>query len=249
MISLVRLYAAKFRENLSYHPVWQPGTALAPGDVGRMHDGVFVREGNVLQLRPDIVPELVEQKLAAPMKFSVGVTAKAAAKAGARVDPSLKLEASLKFGSEGGVVFDARDRTQRSLANLGLVLAALPWASPDFDEVVVVSEVHAAGVAALAIAEGTEGEVEVSGTAQALKLLDIGDASVSFGATAGAAYALQLRASEQPHPVALRLYAASRGIFGRYSRPSLLGAEGAPQVAPPAEAFFELSPFDLPESP
>ncbi|BDG73927.1 hypothetical protein [Roseomonas fluvialis] len=245
MASIIGLYAAKFRENLSYHPVWQPGTGLVPGDVGVMKDGVFVREGHVSQLQGSVVPEPTQQTLAAPMKFSVGVTAKAAAQGGAQVDPALKVEASLKFGSNGGVVFDARDRVQHALANLGLVLAALDWGSPEFDDVVVVSEVHSARVAALAVAVGSEGEVELSGSLKALKALDVGDASVSFGATTGAAYALQLRASDQPHPVALRLYGASRSIWGRRSRPELLGA-GDPAAAPlPAQPFVELSPFAI----
>jgi hypothetical protein len=243
MTSLVRLYAAKFRENLSYHPVWQPGTALVPGDVGVLKDGVFVREGHVSQLQRKVVPEPVEQRLAAPLKFSVGVTAKAEAAGSAQVDPSAKVAASLRFGSDGGVVLDTRDRTQHALANLGLVLAALDWGSPDFDAVAVVSEVHSARVAALALAQNGEGEVKVSGSLKALEALDLGDASVSFGATAGAAYALQLRASAQPHPIALRLYVASRGVFWRYSRPTLLGADGPDAAPPPAHPFMELSPF------
>lgn len=249
MTSLVRLYAEKFRENLSHHPVWEPGARLVPGDVGRMHDGVFVREGHVSQLQRNVTPEPMEQPLKGPMRFSVGVTARSALAAGAQLDPSLKVKGSLKFASEGGVVFDARDRVQRGFVNLGLVLAALPWATPEYDDVVVVAEVIAARVAGVAIAEGSEGEVEVSGTVQALKALDIGDASVSFGATEGAAYALQLRAGDQPYPVALRLYASSRGIFRRHATPSLLGVERAPAAPGPADPFFELSPFAIDDQP
>ncbi|WP_376095364.1 hypothetical protein ACE7GA_02925 [Roseomonas sp. CCTCC AB2023176] len=252
MASLVKLYGRQFRQHLSYHPVWQPGTAVVPGDWGVLHDGVFTRQGHVTDLPRVPRPALRHNRIEAPQRFSVGVSFRASAGVAAKPDPSLAVEGSLRFERSGAVVYSARDLTATRMDNLATVLSALPWLSkPWTEDTVLVTEVIAAERAGFALAESDGGEVKVSGKASALSALDVADASVAFGASSAATFAMRLQHGKKPHPVALVLYKAETGIFGRpkppapVGGPGMFGADAGDEPAEPELPYRELSPFEV----
>jgi hypothetical protein len=113
--------------------------------------------------------------------------------------------------------------------------------------------------AAVIVAETGGTTLALNGKASALSALDLGDASVSFGASQAAYYAMPLRSGAPTNAVALRLYKWKRGMFG--SGLKLLGVrspvnplDGATSQDPPRspdrreinnEDFDELSPDAL----
>jgi hypothetical protein len=107
MSSIVRLYGSKFRQELSYHPVWQPGVAIVAGDYGVLNDNVFIREGNIREYSyvPHLIPQ--QKRIDGVLKFNVGAKVTLSGGANAQVDPSVSVGGALSFGAEGGVVFHA----------------------------------------------------------------------------------------------------------------------------------------------
>lgn len=239
MGSLVKLYGKHFRQQLSYHPVWQPGAEVSVGDFGRLHDGVFVREGRTDRPFKISSQALLETQGGMPMKFSTGVKLSIDAEVKAKATPEAKIEASLAFAREGGVVFHARDLTQNGIENVRAVVDTLPWREWG-EGAVFVSELYTARSLGLVLAEGGDASMNLSGRANALGRLDLADASVAFGLSSSATYSMRLQESERAYPVAMRLYHAKRGILDRTPRPTYLEVADKP---PPEAALAEpLSP-------
>ena len=242
-MSLVELYRSRFAGELDYQPVWSPGSAVAPGDVGEFRNGVFSRGGAIGDMLR--VPlQLVRTPMPAPMKFSDGASFSAHASAGGNLDPGIKVAGSIKFDAAGGVAFHARDIVHLTIGNLDEVLAAIPWGDDSWEDRLFVSEVLAARAVAVALADSAGAAVELSGKAGALASFELADASVGFGAASAASYSLSLADDGTSYyPFALVLRRRKRNWpFGRY-KPGFAGADS--ETAPVADrADEEVSPFD-----
>ena len=241
-MSLVEVYAKRFGQHLSYHPVWYPGTAVAVGDVGVFEDGVFCRQGTLRQ-NVDVAFDVATNAMPTPMKFSVGVSLALDVGAGAQVSPAVRVAAKLSFENDGGVAFHATHVTQHYIDNVRAVLAAIPWNDNAWRDLVLVSEVFTAKSAAVVVSENGNAAIEVTGKAGPLRVLDLADAALAVGASSAATYSTNLTSDKGgEHPVALRIYRGKRGWFSSERKPEFAGF--APRPAAEAdEPFEEVSPF------
>lgn len=216
-MSLAQIYATQFRKHRKLQPVWQPGSAIEPGAIGVMADGMFVRQGHIAQFA-DVPLTLVETLIPADDKFAVGVTLSLDLGGNATVDPSVVVGATLKIDRAGGVAYHAKDLVKRSIDNLRQVLAAVPWESDLWpDGTVFVAEVTDAARLALVITEATGTEIKVTGKAGPLQMLDLADASVGIGLASNASFTLALPnrgAAPGRYPVSLGLYGRRRNWIG-----------------------------------
>lgn len=216
-MSLTKIYAAQFREHLRLQPVWQPGSAIEPGDIGVMDRGVFVRQGHIAQFA-DVPLRLVETPIPGDQKFAVGVSLSLDLGGNATIDPSLVVGATLKIDRAGGVAYHAHDLFKRTIDNLRQVLAAVPWESDLWpDGTVFVAEVTDAARVTLVLTEATGSEIKVTGKAGPLQMLELADASIGIGLASNASFTLALPnrgAAPGRYPVALGLYGRRRNWIG-----------------------------------
>ncbi len=242
-MSLAQIYATQFRNHLNLQPVWQPGSAIEPGAIGVMADGVFVRQGHVSQYS-SVPLTLVETIIPRDDKFAVGVTLSIDGAANATVDPSVVVGATLKIDGKGGMAYHAHGLVKRTIDNLRQVLDAVPWDSTGWaDTMVFVAEVTAASNLALVLTEADGVEIKLTGKAGPLQLLQLADASVGIGLASNASLTVALPdpaagAAPGHYPVAMTLYGRRRNWFG------VRRVEQLESVDAPEEAFVELAPAE-----
>jgi hypothetical protein len=244
-MSLPKFFSKQFREQMLCHPVWPPGDRIVPGDIGVIRDGIFTREGYFYDYTK-VTAKIVEEDIpvSSKSKFSIGVTMSLGLDGKAMTDPNAKVAGKLSIKRGGGLVMHIPNQRRCYIRNLREVLAALPWSSESFGrDTVLVSEVRLASAIALMLSESGDTSVDLTGKAMALQVLDIADASISFGATSAAAYHTSVGnpQGQDFYPYALLLYKARNGWW-QDGKVTML--EAAPGTNDDMAPFEEVSPYD-----
>ncbi len=177
-------YAAEVRDRLGFFPVWPPGDAIAPGDVGTVRNGIFRREGTLSDLIAGIDLQVTSQAISAPTRFrSAGVTAsQVKAAGGAPVEPGIdaKGEVTITFGQSGGVAFDAERCEEAVISNMLLVRSAIEARSEAWKPgYVMVSRVTTAQAYTVIVAAQSGASLVLKGSADALKSWNLAKAGIS----------------------------------------------------------------------
>jgi hypothetical protein len=122
VMNLVKEYAAHARKHLGYFPVWQPGDAVAAGDVGELEHGVFRRQASLSEVFPKLKLSFAEVTVKGITCFrsedcsATGIQGEGTVPVEGAVDAEATVR--IAFGRAGGAVFDAEDCMERYIANL-----------------------------------------------------------------------------------------------------------------------------------
>src|SRR5581483_2813401 len=100
-MGIAELYSKEIRANLKNFPVWEPGAATAPGDVGELVKGVFVRQTSLKEMGVSVSTKRLPVENSRRLYQSRGSFTSALSGSGG--DAKLRLE----FSKNGAVVFHA----------------------------------------------------------------------------------------------------------------------------------------------
>jgi hypothetical protein len=121
-MNLEKDFAAHVRKHLGYFPVWQPGDAVAPGDIGKLEHGIFRRQASLSDIFPQLKLDIDQVVSENVTQFRSEDCSTTSIQASGTVppQPGINANASVKltFGTAGGAVFDALDCTEIYVKNL-----------------------------------------------------------------------------------------------------------------------------------
>jgi hypothetical protein len=233
MASLATQYSKKFRNKLSYFPVWEPGWPISPGSIGRLRHGVFSQEGQVTDVFKDLSYEIKDSTVAKSMSFysDSGISISGGVSGSHLVQVNGTIRVS--FSRANAVVFHATTLTLRYIDGLYRIISLIAKRRNEWPKgLVLVSHMEVAERYAVLISESGGWDLELRGEASALASLHIADASVSVTTVNGAGYH-----RSGTGPVTSRIYGFK--TFDRQLR--LLSAHEPINDGSP---FDEISPFD-----
>ena len=203
-------YSKEVRANLQMFPVWQPGFATAPGEVGELKHGVFIRQGELKDLGVDVsvkkIPVPGEMKFQSANAFILNVN-------GSGTEAKIRIE----FSRKGAVIFYAKEVTEARIQNLQEVRVAvenLKKSGKWVDNNVFVSSVIEAECLGVLISSGNKEWVELQGDATILQQFKIGEAGIKFGHSNSLGYM-----KSGCGPALLRLYGFGwwkKGVLKKY---------------------------------
>ncbi|MBI5577459.1 MAG: hypothetical protein HY896_13995 [Deltaproteobacteria bacterium] len=207
-MNLVKRYSREVRNELSYIPVWQPGDLVGPGDIGKIENNAFVRQGNISDVFPQL--QILKRQNQQPnvMKFHsnqctvVQLGAAAPVASGPSPGPAVDLDFQLSFGSEGAVVFHAVDVRTNEIENLLAVRKHIVDRSPEWPAGhLLVSHVEVAGRFVVLVSGASDASVRLKGDVSAIRNFDIANVGISILDSRNLGYQL-----EGAGPILLRLY-------------------------------------------
>jgi hypothetical protein len=183
-MNLDRSYAKHVRQRLGFFPVWPPGDAMAPGDLGRLEDGIFYREGTLAGTMGVAGIQVAERPVTGLTRFRSADCSSTAVKAsgGAPVAAGITANArmTLKFANEGGVAFDATDCTEQTIANVLEVRERIESDRARWpDDFVLVTRVTLARNFLVVVAGKAGASVDLIGDASALGSWNLANAELS----------------------------------------------------------------------
>jgi hypothetical protein len=238
-MAITRHYSREVRHNLSFSPIWQPGSGIAPGDIGRIESGVFVRHGS-LRNKPFSIPfKTRQERHANPWQFQSShvIKGKASAEVAVpKVRGGPKASIDVTFNQEGGVIFHAVDGSRSSIENLSDVSAHVQRIRAEFGDYVFVAHVETAKRFKVLVSEEAGASLKLKGDLSAIEALNVADAAVSVAETRG-----QIYEQHGNGPILLRLYGFK--WWSRRVKPQGMGGESDDGAAE-RESLQELSPHD-----
>jgi hypothetical protein len=184
-MNLEKEYAGHIRKHLGYFPVWQPGDAVAPGDVGLIEHGSFRRQGSFSEVFPSLKASVDSITVKGLTSFrsedcsaaSLGASGSVPTHGTVTVSPSLRLT----FGSAGGAVFDALDCTERYISNLLEICTYVDRHRQDWPpHLKLATRITDAKRFVVLISAANGASVDLSGDAKALGSWNLADASIKI---------------------------------------------------------------------
>lgn len=213
-------YSREVRTNLQNFPVWEPGTATAPGEVGELVKGVFIRQATLDNLE---IPVSVKRLLIPGDRVFQSANSFSSKVTGTGGKAKMKIE----FSREGAVIFYAHEIWEARIDNLQKVRMQVEnmkrngkWK----DNHVFVSSVFEAKHLGVLVSSGTKAWVELQGDASMLQQFQIGEIGVTIGESSSLGYKTQTSG-----PALLRMYGF--GWLTNNSKVFQFGPKG--QNAPP----------------
>lgn len=204
-MSITKHYSSEVRGNLNMAPIWQPGAAIAPGDVGKIEGGVFVRYTSLWEAPFSIRFGTRRNKHSNQWRFHSTDVVKVEAGAKLAVPPAgaapISASIDVSFNREGGVVFHAIDSVEESIDDLLQVTQRLQKMRSKFEDYVFVSHVEVAKRFTVLISQGAGASLKLKGETSAIEALNVADARVSIAESRG-----QIYQQRGDGPVLLRLY-------------------------------------------
>jgi hypothetical protein len=185
-----RKYSHELRHQYGFFPVWPPGDAIEPGEVGTLRDGVFRKETTLKRLLPACPYSPSSPiKMDRPFQYSSKDIKKLGIQATGDVQGTATVKLSAQFGYSGGVIFEARDIRRFGIEDLAEIRRFIQsnrsiWPR----EYVLVGAVDRADSFRVLISEAAKGTFSLSGNMDAIENLHIADASLSVGAESQIGY-------------------------------------------------------------
>ncbi len=240
-MAIAENYSKEVLSHLSAIPVWEPGTRVIPGAMGRVRSGVFYEEGSLVDLWPDAPMETQDKAGRDERYFASSEVrlAKAAAEAKAGGVPA-KAQASIKFERKGASVLHATSLKVSALSRLRDVLLYMDENKAAFEELAVVSHVEVADRFRVFCAESDDWSLDIAGNVSAVESLRIADASVSIASSSGAGYQ-----ASGSGAILLRLYVVRRRWLGKDTIQPLGLERGLPSADAGAPIVREMDPREL----
>lgn len=227
-MKLVKQYSREVRNELSYIPVWQPGDLVEPGDVGKIENDAFVRQGNVKDIFPDLSCAKRQNPQPNSMKFHSSQCTVVQLGASGPVTPSpsqalgVNLDFQLNFGFEGAVVFHAMDVRTSEIENLLAVRKYIAERSSEWPEDhLLVSHVEAASRFVVLVSSAANASVRLKGDVSAIQNFDVAHVGISILESQNLGYQ-RIGAG----PIMLRLYGLN--WWGSATTPQ--GMQDAPEA-------------------
>lgn len=230
-MALESYYGAEIRRNLSYFPVWMPGEAVAPGDVGILRGDLFHKETTLRAIFPQFAFETEPNGSPRQTHFFSKNCMVGKLNAKGRALGHGKASLSIDFSAKGGVVFDAADCVGKAIKDIRAVTRHISAHRSEWpDGMALVTHVETSARFAVLISESEGARVELTGDVGPLAQVRIADASVAVSGAEGLGFQRTGKG-----PVALRLY----GFKWWSSEPRLLEATEAEE-----KDFVEFSARD-----
>jgi hypothetical protein len=184
VLDLEKEFSKSVRQHLGYFPVWQPGDAIVPGDIGDLDNGVFRRQASISEIFPKLELDIESLKVDGLTRFRsedcTATTIQASGNVPAQGAVNANAAVELKFGKAGGSVFDALNCTEVYIKNLLEVRTHVEqhrdkW-PPKFKLATRITKTDRFMV----LISGASGaSVDISGDAKALGSWNLAHASVS----------------------------------------------------------------------
>lgn len=214
-------FSKAMHSQIKAHAAWVPiANSYALGDYGLISDGVFTKLGNIAEFG---VTFEVEQSPGASMSFASDATRLVKLVGGAEVDalPQAPIEAKLRieFGGKNAFVAKADAITVAGIANVAQVATRLAKTQGWKRRHRVVRELWTARGGVIALSGDDHAALELSGRADALKLVELG--KVEAGVTVSSEHHVGYSSVGQTGVVGLSLFRLR--TFGDGAR--LLGPE------------------------
>ena len=242
-MAIAENYSREVLTHLSAIPVWEPGTVVTPGRIGRLRDGVFYDEGGLGELWPEAPLEVDARSGSDERYFASGDVRQLEGEAEAGVPGTpVGVRAQLSFQRGGACVLHASECRVSALSRLREVLQHMDGNRDTFREVVVVSHVETAARFRVLCSETNDWTVEIGGDAAAVRGLRIADSSVSVASRSGAGYQ-----ASGSGPLLLRLYGIRRRwMRGERVEPlEALRRTRGPSPSPEEPVVREIRPEEL----
>jgi hypothetical protein len=188
-------FSAVLHNEIRVHAAWLPITnTFRIGDYGLISDGVFVGMGNIAEYR--VTPDVADGPPAAIDFKSEGTRyARLAGDAGIEVPslPDADVAAKLVIEFQRADSFLIRARIScKLISNVAVVAEKLNATGRWQKRWAVVSGIYTGENALIVSARASGTKLEISGTAKALKQLDLGAASAGFEITSSQNVGLQV---------------------------------------------------------
>ena len=188
-MTLRKVYSREMRHELGVFPVWQPGDPIEVGDIGTLDEGAFQKQTTMKSLFPDYRLKIERQPLNRPYRFSSRDCIIGQLQTSGSLPAEANAMVEVKFGSEGGVIFEATDIRRTSIDDLFQCREFIKthrklWPSKG----VLVTAVDTANSFRLLISATRNGSATLSGRADALSGMKIADASISISTNSAAGY-------------------------------------------------------------
>ncbi len=239
-MTLKSIYSHEMRHQLGVFPVWQPGDPIDVGDIGTLDDGMFHKQTSLKSIFPDLPVKVDTRQLNRPYRFSSKDCIVGEVRASGSVPAQGAASLEVKFGSNGGVIFDASDIHRTLIDDLYQLREYIRTQRARWPhKCALVTAVDKAGSFRLLISETRNGSAMLSGNADALANLKIADASVTVSTSSSAGY--QVKGGKGAVAADLSGFGWLGYLTGKLK---LLEAE------PPTESeheFVELNARDFPE--
>jgi len=183
-VSIEKDYVANVRNQLGDFPVWPPGDAIVPGDIGALEHGAFKRQASLLEIFPDLKLDLAQTPHQELTNFrSVGCFStelKASGTAPTEGVVNANASITLNFGEAGGTVFDAVNCTDVFIKNLLQVRTYIDQHRDKWPEdSILAARVTMAEKFIVMISSAANASVDISGDAKALGAWNLANANVT----------------------------------------------------------------------
>ena len=183
-MNLEKEFSASVRTHLGYFPVWQPGDAVAPGDIGKLDHGVFRREASLSEIYPELEVDIESIKGEGLTRFRsedctvTNLQTSGTVPTQGAVDANASIQ--LKFGKAGSSVFDALNCTEFYIKNLLAVRTHVEQYREKWPEdFKLATRITSAERFMVLISGASNASVDISGDAKALGSWNLAHASVS----------------------------------------------------------------------
>jgi len=188
-MTLKSTYSAEMRSQLGLFPVWPPGDPIKAGDIGTLQGGVFEKQTSLKERFGTLKVRLVRQALDRPYRFCSKDCVLGEIRAAGKAAGTGSAAMQVKFGANGGVIFEAAGLTRQAIDNLYEVRSFIrehrtAWPAGH----VLIGSVDRATRFRVLISENRNGSATLSGKLDALKDLKVADASVKVSTDASAGY-------------------------------------------------------------
>jgi len=208
MSSTANLYANEVKKHFkTLYANWEPGQDLRLGDYGSLEGNLFIPEGNLEEDFPQDFPQgfiiLRDDGTTDHKDFrsesGVDVTFSAKGSAGPGGAPLAKATLEVKFGHKDAIFFDAAGCTTERISNkakVGEVIAKL-HANKKWDtRHCIVTDLVTAGRTILAVSQSASSSITVEASSDAVKQIDLSDASVGLGFTSAKSIGYKVEAKQ-----------------------------------------------------
>jgi hypothetical protein len=185
-----RKYSHELRHQYGFFPVWPPGDAIEPGQVGTLRDGVFRKETTLKRFLP-ACPYSPSRpvNMDRPFQYSSKDIKKLGIQATADLQGMATVKLNAQFGSSGGVIFEATGIRRLGIEDLAEIRRFIQSNRSTWPrEYVLVGSVDTADSFRVLISEAANGTLTLSGNADAIENLHVADASLSVGADSQIGY-------------------------------------------------------------
>jgi len=236
-MELSRAYADQVRKQLGYFPVWQPGDAVTPGDVGPVEHGLFRREAGLSEIFPQLKINVASRRVKGPTQFHSSECSIISLRGSGKVPKHGAIDANialrLTFGKAGGAVFDALDCTDRYIKNLLAICTYVDTHRRDWPPHFTLATQTTVAKHFVVLVSAEDGaSVDLSGRARVLNSWNLADASIKTSAPKNIGY-------ERSGDGAILVGLYGFGWFGKR-----LKVLSATETMPPEAEFKELPARD-----